>query len=202
MVVILDKRYVYYGDSNGSSGWIWGRWLLFIVLAIVILLWVFLINMRRRKNGVSPMRGTAWLAPPSYGVSQNQYNMPAGQNPVPEYSATANVNDAGYFDQNGKFHRTPQGPNEAQGPEGPQGPQGPQGPNDGNYSPSHPEPAVIRDGRYPDVSDEQESITQFQRPNVPPPTNAATQSDSHVTGSSEPEFQRPTGPPPAKGSSS
>ncbi|AGO12361.1 AaceriAER006Wp [[Ashbya] aceris (nom. inval.)] len=52
--------------------------------------------------------GTAWLAPPSYGQSQRQYNMPpvdpAGV-PVPEYTTHPNANiDLGYYDNEGKFH--------------------------------------------------------------------------------------------------
>ncbi|SCU85321.1 LANO_0C03950g1_1 [Lachancea nothofagi CBS 11611] len=181
MGVILNKRYYLYTNDNGtSSGWVWGRWLLFIVLAVVLLLYVFLLNVRRRRSGRNPIRGTAWLAPPpSYGVSQNQYNLPTDVNPVPEYSTTANVNDAGFFDQNGKFHRTNPGP-QAQGPET-------QAPGTQGAMPMSPEPAVTRDNHYPeDTTSSPTSSIEYQRPNVPPPSSDA-----------EAAFKRPGGPPPA-----
>ncbi|CEP64246.1 resistance to Congo red protein LALA0_S10e05820g [Lachancea lanzarotensis] len=193
MAVILNKRFGYYGTSYSSSSWVWGRWLLFIVLGVGIVLWIFMINVRRRRNGVNPIRGTAWLAPPSYGVSQNQYNLPTDQNPVPEYSATANVNDAGFFDQNGKFHRTQDA--SMQGPP----PNADQQQQYGNVSsPSQPPPAVVRD----DDDYYSEAAHQFQRPNVPPPTTTevtdTTGSTTPTTPTANAQFQRPSGPPPAK----
>ncbi|SCU90682.1 LADA_0F05776g1_1 [Lachancea dasiensis] len=173
MGLILDKRYIY---NNNSNGWLWGRWLLFIVVAIGVVLWVFGVNVRRRKYGRNPIRGTAWLAPPpSYGMSQNQYNIPGNQNPVPEYSATANVNDAGFFDESGKFHRTQPGQ-----------------PVDAENTAvlSQPEPAVTRDSRHPEEATSSSStpLPAFQRPDVPPPASTST----------EHHFQRPEGPPPVQ----
>ncbi|SCU88843.1 LAFA_0E14840g1_1 [Lachancea sp. 'fantastica'] len=196
MAVILNKRYVTYYDNSYNGSWVWGRWLLFIVLAVAVVLWVFMINVRRRRNGVSPIRGTAWLAPPSYGVSQNQYNLPTDQNPVPEYSATANVNDAGYFDQNGKFHRTHPGPNDPQ----------PQQEYGNGSQPSQPPPAVVRDDDYYSEDQprpEQDFQSQFQRPNVPPPaanvvTDITGSTTTTTTAPTESPYQRPAGPPPAK----
>lgn len=60
------------------------------------------INKRRGQEGREPIRGTAWITPPSYIQSQHQTNQ---QQPyVPPYSEQANDNDAGYYDNQGVFH--------------------------------------------------------------------------------------------------
>ncbi|AMD21285.1 HER006Wp [Eremothecium sinecaudum] len=84
------------------------RWAIFVIWILVILFCIFLINLRRRRRGQLPIIGTAWLAPPSYGQSQRQYNRPADDPtaiPVPEYTAQPNSNvDMGFYDNTGKFH--------------------------------------------------------------------------------------------------
>ncbi|CAR25297.1 resistance to Congo red protein [Lachancea thermotolerans CBS 6340] len=162
MPAILAKR-IYYYDTSDSSAWVWARWLLFIIFLVVVVLYVFIINTRRRRSGRDPIRGTAWLAPPpSYGISQNHYNQPTNQNPVPVYTENANANDAGYFDQQGKFHPTG-------------------APVVADDVPQ-PEPAVTRDDRHSLTTSSSSSI-EYQRPQVPPPTETA--------------YQRPPGPPPS-----
>ncbi|AAS52690.1 AER006Wp [Eremothecium gossypii ATCC 10895] len=83
-------------------------WAIFTVWIIALLLCIFLVNLRRRRRGLQPIMGTAWLAPPSYGQSQRQYNMPPvdpAAVPVPEYTTHPNANiDLGYYDNEGKFH--------------------------------------------------------------------------------------------------
>lgn len=104
MSVILQKRMYYYTDS---SSWEWGRWLLLALLVVGLLVSIFLMNFHRRKHGNQPIVGTSWLAPPpSYFQSQrqNRYNDPAvNEQPLPLYTANANQNDLGYYDNEGKF---------------------------------------------------------------------------------------------------
>lgn len=96
-----------YGDNNG---WVWGRWILFVIFVICIIavgLGTARINRRRRTMGQAPIRGTAWMTPPSYRQSQRQYNGPAdgaAEDYVPQYTATANDQDMGYYDERGEFH--------------------------------------------------------------------------------------------------
>ncbi|AET40064.1 resistance to Congo red protein Ecym_5302 [Eremothecium cymbalariae DBVPG len=84
------------------------RWAIFAVWIVVVFFSIFMINLRRRRRGLRPIIGTAWLTPPSYGQSQRQYNRPTDDPtaiPVPEYTEQPNVNvDLGYYDNQGKFH--------------------------------------------------------------------------------------------------
>ncbi|CAI4056268.1 hypothetical protein SUVZ_02G1220 [Saccharomyces uvarum] len=105
------SKYVdYYGTSFGSSSWQWGRWILFVLFIaaiLIIIMYTALINKRRRRIGRAPIRGTAWLTPPSYGQSQQQHTGNVQQRTddyVPEYTETANEHDLGYYDQRGEFH--------------------------------------------------------------------------------------------------
>lgn len=98
----------YYGSS--SSSWQSGRWILFVLFVaaiVLILLSTFLANRRRQRMGRAPIRGTAWLTPPSYRQSQQQYTGTVQQRTddyVPEYTETANEHDLGYYDERGEFH--------------------------------------------------------------------------------------------------
>ncbi|ODV61418.1 resistance to Congo red protein ASCRUDRAFT_20958, partial [Ascoidea rubescens DSM 1968] len=92
-----------------SSSWEWARWLLFILFVILIIFLFFgtrRVNRFRIKKGQTPIRGTAWITPPSYYQSQAQYNQPANGTGayVPPYTADVNPNDAGYYDNTGVFH--------------------------------------------------------------------------------------------------
>lgn len=96
-------------DMDGS-GWVWGRWILFVIFLICIIavgLGTARINRRRRTLGQAPIRGTAWMTPPSYRQSQRQYNGPQRgvvEDYVPQYTETANEQDLGYYDAQGEFH--------------------------------------------------------------------------------------------------
>lgn len=94
-----------WGYYCSSSSWVWGRWILFVLFIVAILCVVLAairINKRRGQEGREPIRGTAWITPPSYVQSQHQSNT---QQPfVPPYSEQANDNDAGYYDNQGVFH--------------------------------------------------------------------------------------------------
>ncbi|GAV51637.1 hypothetical protein ZYGR_0AF01080 [Zygosaccharomyces rouxii] len=100
----------FYDDDNGS--WTWARWSLFaiFVLAIVIfIVSIFGLNRRRRQAGRAPIRGTAWITPPSYRQSQREHDRRNDSDYVPQYTATANENDLGYYDENGEFHLNSKG---------------------------------------------------------------------------------------------
>jgi len=77
MSSLLSKRQYYgYGYNNyyGNSRWgNWGRWVLLAVIIAVALIAFFLVSClnarRRRKQGVTPMYGTSWMAPQHGAVS-------------------------------------------------------------------------------------------------------------------------------------
>lgn len=161
-----------YNDSfSSNSGWVWGRWLLFIVVIVAFVLYVFLVNVRRRKLGRKPIVGTSWLAPPpAYGASQQQYNQPVNENPVPEYTEAVNDNDAGYFDNEGKFHPTQRVSPVA-------------APEPAVTSPSVPytqpyqayPPYSAQTAESPSLSTTTSSASsRYVRPSVPPPNTART----------------------------
>jgi hypothetical protein len=58
------------------------------------------INKRRGQQGIEPIRGTAWITPPSYIQANQQRQEPF----VPPYTEEANDNDMGYYDNTGAFH--------------------------------------------------------------------------------------------------
>lgn len=68
---------------------------------LVVVLAAIRINKRRGQEGREPIRGTAWITPPSY--TQSQHNNQQQQPYVPPYSEQANDNDAGYYDNQGNF---------------------------------------------------------------------------------------------------
>lgn len=98
-------------DPFNSSSWEWGRWILFVLFLaafIGFLLFTIFANRRRRELGQRPIRGTAWLTPPSYRQSEQEYvgnSQRVVEDYVPEYTAQTNDNDLGYYDQRGEFHR-------------------------------------------------------------------------------------------------
>ncbi|CAN6597572.1 hypothetical protein TRVA0_001S04478 [Trichomonascus vanleenenianus] len=100
----LVRRFMYGCDIYGNcSGWYnWGRWILLGIIIFVFFL-IFLATCKRTRkrvrSGQAPIYGTAWMVPPSYYQSQQQYQ----QQPVPVYHAQPGVGDAGYYDQNGNF---------------------------------------------------------------------------------------------------
>ncbi|CDK27478.1 unnamed protein product [Kuraishia capsulata CBS 1993] len=92
--------------DNTSNSAKWAFFVFLIVIVIFLFGYTFLINVRRIKRGAKPVRGTAWITPPSYQQSQRHYNEPV-VNPVPPYSQEARPEDAGYYDQSGVFHANP-----------------------------------------------------------------------------------------------
>ncbi|GMM36771.1 Rcr2 protein [Saccharomycopsis crataegensis] len=120
---ILSKRYCDIYDDNcdsSVSAWLWGRWILFVIVLVFLFLLFGMtrirrINKRRGNFGQQPIRGTAWMTPPSYFQSQRQYNQPVMNTSgpsdatyVPPYSENAQPTDAGYFDDQGMFHKNRQ----------------------------------------------------------------------------------------------
>lgn len=103
----VEKR-VYY--TSDSPAWDQGRWILFVVLAVgllLLLLYTRMLNRKRASIGQAPIRGTAWISPPTYRQSQRQHNRGTGDvtdDFVPEYTERANDQDLGYYDQSGEFH--------------------------------------------------------------------------------------------------
>ncbi|CAI1908412.1 hypothetical protein SEUBUCD650_0D02360 [Saccharomyces eubayanus] len=96
-------------DPFSSSSWKWGRWIFFIFFVIAILILLFSaakVNRRRRIMGQAPIRGTAWLTPPTYRQSERNYNgtQRCVEDYVPEYTETTNENDLGFYDERGEFH--------------------------------------------------------------------------------------------------
>ncbi|PYH41441.1 resistance to Congo red protein [Aspergillus saccharolyticus JOP 1030-1] len=104
MGVLLHRRDCHgYGDNyycDSNSWYDWGRWIAFAVIVGVALVVFFLFACfnarRRRRQGLRPHPGTAWLAgpPPTFQQSQQQqqpgqpyyadpYYQPA---PPPQYS--------------------------------------------------------------------------------------------------------------------
>lgn len=148
--------------AQTSGAWFWARWLLLILLVLVFVFGIFFVNIRRRKSGRDPIRGTAWLAPPpTYGQSQTHYNRYNGEpDDVPQYTTHVNENDLGYYDREGKFH--------------------PSNPGDSGIQPPHPAmtQSSSSDERQaapppshqlqPRVVDEHDEV-EFERPRLPPP---------------------------------
>lgn len=97
-------------DDPNSSSWQWGRWILFVLFIVgIFVLFIFTVttNRRRRYMGQAPIRGTAWMTPPSYRQSEQEYHgnsQRVVEDFVPEYTQEANINDLGYYDERGEFH--------------------------------------------------------------------------------------------------
>ncbi|RAL17259.1 resistance to Congo red protein [Aspergillus homomorphus CBS 101889] len=107
---------------DGNSWYDWGRWIAFAVIVGVALLVFFLFACfnarRRRRQGLRPHPGTAWLAgpPPTFQQSQQQqqpgqpyyadpYYQPA---PPPQYSPHPQYGYFGGQQQTGIELQTPQ----------------------------------------------------------------------------------------------
>lgn len=197
---VLYARYLYTDDFDSGSGWVWGRWILFVIFVVFILglgLTTVRVNRRRRTMGQAPIRGTAWMTPPSYRQSQRQYN---GANPatqedyVPQYTATANDQDMGYYDERGEFHLK----SEAQ----PAPTVVRETASDSSTSLERPGPAVTRDSHLSDI-DEQDF--RRYRPTTAPPTESPTGGHENTTNgpSNGPvEMQSMAPPEKAKGRNS
>lgn len=84
----LFRRYIcddnYPNDYNCNSSWnTWGRWVAAGVILAIGLIAFFLIAWlnarRRRRRGLHPIAGTAWMAPPAYTPGAEY------QQPPPQY---------------------------------------------------------------------------------------------------------------------
>lgn len=122
---------------------------------------------RRVLNGRRPIAGTAWMVPPSYYSSQQQYNQTA-----PPYNPNPGYNDAGYYDAHGNFIRNnvnngqpfPSVPETHEMNEYPQEKSAYRAPNV-----SMPEPAYTSPGTVPPP--EVGSSSRYEPPSGPPPAN-------------------------------
>ncbi|RKF58074.1 hypothetical protein OnM2_070053 [Erysiphe neolycopersici] len=92
---LLESRYAC--DVDGfcfRTPWdIWGRWVAFTIIAIIVLLIAYLFsrqsNQRRHKHGLAPMYGTGWLSAKYSHPNHQQSNFTNHDNnhpPVPAYS--------------------------------------------------------------------------------------------------------------------
>ena len=99
----------FWGGGNGDT-WAWAKWILFVLFVVFALAVVFgtsIVNKKRHSMGQAPIRGTAWMMPPSYRQSEREYvgnSQRYVEDYVPEYTEEANENDLGYYDERGEFH--------------------------------------------------------------------------------------------------
>ncbi|QLL34441.1 hypothetical protein HG536_0G03030 [Torulaspora globosa] len=161
---LYERTVVVTDNFDSSSGWIWGRWILFVIFVICIIavgLGTARINRRRRTMGQAPILGTAWMTPPSYRQSQRHYNGPVegSEDYVPQYTATANDQDLGYYDEHGEFHLNSKA--EAQAPPAMTG----ETVSDSSESLERPRAAVTRDSYSSDLDQD------FRRYVPPPPSD-------------------------------
>lgn len=189
-----DDNDDYFG-YGGTSSWVWGRWILFVIFVVFILaigVCTARVNRKRRTMGQAPIRGTAWMTPPSYRQSQRQYNGSAGrvvEDFVPQYTETANEQDLGYYDEHGEFHLNSKAeylppPTLVQETR-----------SDSSESLERPRAAVTRDSPSSDLDldlDMNRDFGRYNHPSVtdtPDPvgssTSANNQNDSSTTGNGE-----------------
>lgn len=178
----LAERSLYNNDWSGGA-----RWAFFAIFLVVIILCVIgtiRVNKARSRRGVLPIYGTRWMTPPSYYQSQDQYNQPTNRDPempnayVPTYTATANDNDMGFYDESGTFHPNPNA----------KGPGLPEQVHQRSSSNANGIPATEMNNRLHTVDDEE--TNDLRRPSVierPPGAEASASAN---------EFSRPNHPPP------
>ncbi|KAA8644394.1 hypothetical protein EYZ11_002794 [Aspergillus tanneri] len=134
--MILRRYCESHGDiqyCDGSAWWDWGRWVAFAVIVgcafIIFFLFACSNARRRRRQGLRPHPGTAWLAgpPPAYQQHPQAYGDPYYQQPPPP-QYTAQPQTYGYFggQQTGIELQSPpnayhNGPGPYQPPSGPPG---------------------------------------------------------------------------------
>ncbi|KAI1121610.1 chitin synthesis regulation, resistance to congo red-domain-containing protein [Nemania abortiva] len=92
-----------YGECVGGSTWYWyGRWIfaavVIVLFFLIFFLWACLNSRRRRRQGVRPMYGTGWMAPPQYTNNPHAY-----QAPPPAYGAQSYPMDNHYQTTNGPY---------------------------------------------------------------------------------------------------
>lgn len=111
----------YYSTYNP---WRWQKWSLFaifIVLMVLLVAATLRTNYNRIRHGRQPIRGTAWLTPPSYQQSEREYNHDDGvhvgrhnnrrqrEENIPAYTEEVGEEDLGFYDANGVFHENVKG---------------------------------------------------------------------------------------------
>ena len=104
--------------------WKWQKWSLFAIFVVLMALLIAATvrtNYNRIKHGEQPIRGTAWLTPPSYQQSERQYNHDDGvhvgrhnnrrqrEENIPTYTEEVGEEDLGFYDANGVFHENVKG---------------------------------------------------------------------------------------------
>jgi len=125
VVAALSKRdycdsYYYYDDDCHRSAWeSWGRWafaaVVVVFFIILFVIWGCINSRRRRRNGIHPLYGTGWMAPPpKYPGGPNQhyppppaYNAPPQQ---PVYTGTSFNTANGYYGHHEGIQMSPQPP--------------------------------------------------------------------------------------------
>ncbi|KAI1828048.1 chitin synthesis regulation, resistance to congo red-domain-containing protein [Xylaria intraflava] len=105
-------------DCIRGDPWFWyGRWILLAVLLVFVFLLLFtyacLQSRRRRRQGMSPMYGTGWMAPNNgqYYNPPQAYNSEAYHQPPPAYGAPGQSYpmDNRYQTADGQYNRQASG---------------------------------------------------------------------------------------------
>lgn len=208
----LSKRFfTSYSTSGGAR---WAFFAVFILVVLCAVIGTIRVNRRRSKQGMQPIYGTRWMTPPSYIQSQTQYNQPGQRNDpevpgsyVPTYTATANDNDMGFYDNNGEFHANPNAKSSVAFPD--QAHHRQSSLADGapvNDLPLTANGHLDANNDASNAVHDDEDDDMFRRPIGPPPTTApATGSSAGMPGgfATSPEleahndFARPAGGPPS-----
>lgn len=208
----LSKRYyVPYSTSGGAR---WAFFAVFILVIVCAIIGTIRVNRRRSKRGMQPIYGTRWMTPPSYIQSQSQYDQPNQRNDpdmpatyVPTYTATANDNDMGFYDNNGEFHANPNAKSSLAFPDQAHHRLGSNA--DGtplSDLPPHPSQHNRDNNDASDAVHDDEDDDMFRRPSGPPPTTALAagatvgmpgEFSSGSPANAHNDFAPPDGPPPA-----
>lgn len=174
---------------SNNEGARWALFAIFVVIILVVIGGTLKVNKKRTSSGMQPIYGTRWMTPPSYNQSQNQYQQPRNggadvpTNYVPTYTAEANEQDMGFYDNLGNFHANPNVKT------------GPFQFNNDNDAVTHPEQAHQRSYLNADGATINNDDLELTRPLYPPPTSSSTtlppgsSDDSSITAPDHPPPQ-------------